>query len=341
MNKILSIVVPTYNMEKYLERCLGSLIVEAEKMEKLEVLVVNDGSKDRSSEIAHGYESDYPHTFRVIDKENGNYGSCVNRGLAEATGKYVKILDADDWFDTGVFSEYMTFLETVDVDFVFNGMSMVNGDGVITGDYCFESVLGGSPILTMDEYASRMNGVGLYMQNVAYRTECIKQMGYVQTEGISYTDQEWLFAPLFVTKSVAYFPKSLYKYLVGRDGQTVAPEVHMKNMWMEVSVTEKMISDYVRLKPEVMNVQVLRYIQGRVMSRIRFIYVSYLLSASTVLDINQVIRFDKYLASSAPDLYSMSNNIEGKYGIKYVKTWRKTYSFNSLLFFFIRLKKAL
>ena len=105
MDKILSIIVPTYNMEKYLERCLSSLIVSDEQMAMLEVLVINDGSKDRSSEIAHGYESRYPDTFRVIDKTNGHYGSCVNRGLQEATGKYVKVLDADDWFNTENFAE--------------------------------------------------------------------------------------------------------------------------------------------------------------------------------------------------------------------------------------------
>ena len=86
MAKILTVVIPTYNMEKYLDRCLTSLIVtNNDLLERLEVLVVIDGAKDRSSEIAHSYQIRYPQTFIVIDKENGNYGSCVNRGVAEAT----------------------------------------------------------------------------------------------------------------------------------------------------------------------------------------------------------------------------------------------------------------
>ena len=88
--KTLSIIVPSYNMEAYLPKCLGSLVVAPELMETLEVLVVNDGSKDRTSEGAPGFEAKYPGMFRVIDKANGNYGSCINRGLAEATGFYVK-----------------------------------------------------------------------------------------------------------------------------------------------------------------------------------------------------------------------------------------------------------
>ena len=90
-------------MEKYLNKCLDSLIVE--NMNLLEVLIINDGSKDNSSNIAHVYENKYPNTFRVIDKENGNYGSCINRGIKEAKGKYIKVLDADDSFNVSLTTE--------------------------------------------------------------------------------------------------------------------------------------------------------------------------------------------------------------------------------------------
>ena len=117
MQKLLTIVIPTYNMQDYLHRCLDSLVLEDEQlMSQLEVLVINDGSKDNSSTIAHDYENKYPATFRVIDKENGNYGSCINKGLEIATGKYVKVLDADDSFDTSNFEDYLRFLNSVEVD---------------------------------------------------------------------------------------------------------------------------------------------------------------------------------------------------------------------------------
>ena len=104
--KILSIIIPTYNMEKYLPKCLDSLISAKEVLCKMEILIINDGSKDASSRIAHEYQSRYPDSIIVIDKENGNYGSCVNRGLKEATGKYIKVLDADDWFLTQNLKRY-------------------------------------------------------------------------------------------------------------------------------------------------------------------------------------------------------------------------------------------
>ena len=133
MEKILTIVIPTYNMQDYLRRCLDSLIVPEEQMMQLEVLVVNDGSKDNSSAIAHEYQDKYPGTFRVIDKENGNYGSCVNRGLKEASGKYIKILDADDWFDNDTLAQYLIYLTALDVDLVLTDFKIVyeNSDKII------------------------------------------------------------------------------------------------------------------------------------------------------------------------------------------------------------------
>ena len=137
MSKILTIVIPTYNMQNYLRRCLDSLIVSPELMGFLEVLVVNDGSKDNSSAIAHEYQEKHPDTFRVIDKENGNYGSCVNRGLAEAQGKYIKVLDADDWFDTKNFEAFMQFLENNDTDLVISDFDQVDESGKLVNHFSY------------------------------------------------------------------------------------------------------------------------------------------------------------------------------------------------------------
>ena len=123
---ILSVIVPSYNMEAYLPKCLGSLIVAPELMERLEVLVVNDGSKDRASEIAHEFASKWPQTFKVIDKENGHYGSCINAALPVFTGKYVRLLDADDAADTSGFATYLRRLEMLDADLVLTDYVMSN-----------------------------------------------------------------------------------------------------------------------------------------------------------------------------------------------------------------------
>ena len=129
MNKVLSIIIPTYNMEDYLRQCLDSLIIADDLMQQLEVLVINDGSKDQSSAIAHEYSRKHPSTIFVIDKENGNYGSCINRGLKEATGKFIKILDADDSFDSAALAEFINQLRDTNADLVITNFSVVDSEG--------------------------------------------------------------------------------------------------------------------------------------------------------------------------------------------------------------------
>lgn len=109
MKKILSVCIPTYNMEALLGRCLNSFIVDKNYMNQLEIIIVNDGSKDNSSRIAHEYANKYPDTFVVVDKPNGNYGSCINAALKVATGYYFRICDADDRYENSNLVAYIDF----------------------------------------------------------------------------------------------------------------------------------------------------------------------------------------------------------------------------------------
>ena len=101
MNKILSIIIPTYNAAQFLDKGLSTFIMEdKEMMDKLEVLIVNDGTKDNSVEVAQKFVDRYPNTFKIINKENGGHGSAINTGVENVTGKYFKCVDADDWVYT-------------------------------------------------------------------------------------------------------------------------------------------------------------------------------------------------------------------------------------------------
>ena len=97
MEKLLSIIIPSYNMEQLLPRCLDSLLASGAG-EAFEAIVVNDGSKDDTLKVALSFRDANPGCIRVIDKPNGNYGSTINAALPQAEGKYVKVLDADDWW---------------------------------------------------------------------------------------------------------------------------------------------------------------------------------------------------------------------------------------------------
>ena len=117
MEKILSIVIPAYNVEKYLEKCLASFEIQA-ILDRIEVLVINDGSKDHTAEIAQRYCEKYPETYFLYNKENGGHGSGINYGIRYATGKYFKVVDGDDWLNTEELEAFVKLLEETDTDIV-------------------------------------------------------------------------------------------------------------------------------------------------------------------------------------------------------------------------------
>lgn len=118
--KILTVVVPTYNAEKYLEKNLNSLCVE-EVLSEIEVIIVNDGSTDSSINIANKYAEKYPDSYKVITKENGGHGSGINCGIKYAQGYYFKVLDADDWVDKNALKNLVNYLKVCDDDIVYSG----------------------------------------------------------------------------------------------------------------------------------------------------------------------------------------------------------------------------
>lgn len=206
-------------MERYLNKCISSLFcVNNSYVDLLDILIINDGSTDSSLGIAKKFEEKFPMSIRVVDKENGNYGSCVNCGLKYARGKYVKILDADDFFDSKEFERYLSIMRTIDVDLILNRVNIVNENNEITSKWQY-------PIEDNKElcfWSSSENFGWLNMHMVAYKTERIKEINYYQTEGISYTDQEWIDLPITTVETVYSIPVYLYQYLVGRAGQTMA-----------------------------------------------------------------------------------------------------------------------
>lgn len=250
MEKILTIVIPTYNMQDYLRRCLDSLIVPEEQMKQLEVLVVNDGSKDNSSAIAHEYQDKYPGTFRVIDKENGNYGSCVNRGLKEAIGKYFKILDADDWYNKEGLIKMLSTIKSLDVDMIITRLrTYYEQANKYSDSISFESL--SSHVYLKGEEA--FDKIDFYkyigMHKVAYKTSLLRSIPLKHQEGISYTDNEYAYYPFGHVGSVVFIDECVYVYWIGREGQTVSPDVMAKKSWQLYKIIDRMLESYTVCQP--------------------------------------------------------------------------------------------
>ena len=230
MNKVLTLVIPTYNMEEFLDECLHSLLIRDLSLQNcLEVLIVNDGSKDKSSEIAHKYESQVPGVFRVIDKENGGHGSCCNVGLQEAKGEFIHFLDSDDWLDENL-SLFVEKLKTEKSDVVFtrrvdeyyeSGESKIHSSIVKYGEKEVDA-------RTFDY--SNLNSGFFCIHECTFRTSLLRQNGIIFRERVSYDDTILRFAAFPNCKSFSFYDMELYHYRLGRAGQSMDPAVMSKKI---------------------------------------------------------------------------------------------------------------
>ena len=177
VEKALSVIVPAYNMEPLLPKCLGSMVLDDDSVfARLEIIVVNDGSKDRTSEIAHEFEAKCPGVFRVIDKPNGNYGSCINVGLKAARGFYVRVLDADDYVETPNFHKYLEFVinetEGAGADLIVSTYDRVDLNGKCLGVADFG--LQGFCRMTLSD--ALKDGCRYTIHSVTYKLANLKKM---------------------------------------------------------------------------------------------------------------------------------------------------------------------
>lgn len=275
--KLLSLIIPTYNMAALLPRCLESLVT-VQRAEALDILVVNDGSKDNSLQVAQEWQAKYPNCIRVIDKPNGNYGSTINAALPLATGKYVKVLDSDDWFDTNVLDAFLDAAESTDADILVTHFSQIGANVTEVIRY---NTMGREPydygkVYELDKVLQDGYIRFFLMHALAYRTELLRNMGYRQTEGISYTDTEWACYPTFYAKTICFLNLNLYQYNLDREGQTMDPKVLMKSVNQMQIVTDAMLAFYEAHRNELSPIRV-AWMKQYYENRLRILYKIYLL----------------------------------------------------------------
>ena len=279
MEKELSIIIPSYNMAQLLPRCLDSLL-QSGAGEAFEAIVVNDGSKDDTLKVALEYQAANPHCIRVLDKPNGNYGSTINAALPQARGKYVKILDADDWFAPEALAKFVKELSGTDADMVVTHFTQIHPKGV--KELAKYNLYGKEPYEYGRTYP--LDGVlsGGYirfflMHSLTYKTQLLLDNGYRQTEGCSYTDLEWDVYPLFYARDIVFFDTNLYQYNLDREGQTMDPKVLARSLDQLGRVTENILCFYEGFPKEQLSAERKAFLDQFYRNRIRLMAKSYLL----------------------------------------------------------------
>lgn len=325
--KQLSIIIPTYNMEKYLHKCLDSLLIP--ELDEIEIIVVNDGSKDNSSKIGHDYENRFPNSIRIIDKENGNYGSCINVALKIATGRYLRILDSDDSYDSESLRKFITALHTTNADVLITDYHAVDENGrILMKSSAQDYNIIPSHVYRFEDLVNEGNLLHFQMHSLAYHRRIFDRFKYNQTEGISFTDTEWnnfpiCYADTFEFLNVGY----LYRYLIGREGQTVDPKRFNKQVSDYMTLFRARVKFQNSFIKSCSDNNKIQYIHNRTVKTFQEIYKK-ILCSENISSKRLLIDFDKWLSHNGPKIYNDLNSIRIHKNLRYyfIKDLRTEYN---------------
>ena len=220
--KLLTISIAAYNVQKYLEKTLQSLVCEADVMEQLEVLIVDDGSVDQTSIVAQKYVDLYPDTYVLIKKENGGHGSTLNVAASVAHGRYFRMLDGDDWFDTEALVKYIRDLSLIDADCIVTPYCHVYEDHMVSIDvhnWINHRKYNLPEVMDIVQKDGQMTEIQAHELTV--KTDILQQYGMNLLEKCMYTDKEYVLFAILYARTFIKLPYSIYQYRLGDAGQSV------------------------------------------------------------------------------------------------------------------------
>lgn len=306
MEKILTIVVPSYNVEKFLNNTLDSFVCDDATMEKLEVIVVDDGSKDSTAMIGKSYSDKYPGTFKVISKENGGHGSTINCGIKNATGKYFKVVDGDDWVNTSDFVKFIALLEDCESDYIFTNYSEYYDDINEEKKITYSDFADGREFTSFSELPE---GFIISMHALTIKTSILKNNNIQISEKCFYVDVEYIMYPVPFVNKITFFDLYIYMYRLNLDTQSVSVVGFQKHINDHIRVTFNMIDFLNKYSSSAeCDLSKVAYIKNRAMLMIltqSSIYSSY--PHSDKEKIKEFKQFDAEVKNKNAELYELSS----------------------------------
>lgn len=244
--KYISFAIPSYNSEDYMSHAIESILPGGEDVE---IIVVNDGSKDGTSEIAHEYKNKYPNIVRVVDKDNGGHGDAVNSGLSHATGKYFKVVDSDDWVDEDSLHKILEFLkeleeEDKEIDMLISNYVYEKEGAAHKKCIHYRNVLPQDEVFTWDDVGRFRLDQYILMHSVIYRTSMLKLSQMTLPKHTFYVDNIYVYYPLPYVRKIYYLDVDFYRYFIGREDQSVNEKVMISRIDQQIFVTKTMIDMY-------------------------------------------------------------------------------------------------
>lgn len=245
--KLISFVVPSYNSESYLYRCIDSLLFN---QDEIEIIIVNDGSKDKTLEIANQYEIKFQQSVKVINKENGGHGSGINAGLEIATGLFFKVVDSDDWLDIengklllNTIKKHLYANEIPELYIMnFKYEKLSEGTSYVRNyhkNFPENKIINWENIKNKFKYSNT-----LLMHALVYKTTVLKSCGLKLPHHTFYVDNIVAYQPLPQIKTIYYIDKVLYHYFIGREDQSIQMHNIVKRYQQQIRVFKEIMSFY-------------------------------------------------------------------------------------------------
>ncbi len=271
--KLLSVAIPSYNSEAYMEHCINTLLSGGEKVE---ILIVNDGSKDNTAEIADRYAAEYPTIIRAIHQENGGHGEAVNAGLRNATGKFFKVVDSDDWVNEEALQKVLDTLEVYqnDIELLISNYVYEKQGAKHKKVMEYSNYLPINKVFSWKDMKPFPVGKYLLMHSVIYKTEMLRACGLELPKHTFYVDNIFVFDPLPSVKQMYYLNVDFYRYFIGRDDQSVNETVMIRRLDQQMRVNRIMAESFSK-----------KEISSEYLEKYMFNYLSIITTVSSILAI--------------------------------------------------------
>lgn len=321
--KLISFAIPCYNSQDYMRKCIESILPGGEDVE---ILIIDDGSSDDTAKIADEYQAKYPTICRAIHQENGGHGEAVNTGIRNAKGLYFKVVDSDDWVDEDAYRKVRQKLqELVDAgtpvdmlvtNYVYEKLCENHQRRMI-----YQHMLPENEIIGWDGLKRVIKGNVILMHSVTYRTEMLRESGLVLPKHTFYVDNLFVFEPLPYVKTMYYLNVDYYRYLIGREGQSVAEQTMIRRIDQQLSVNYRMVDYFCAHDSEIRNPMLRKYMLSY-LEMITVVSSSLGYVSKDPVIFNKIHELWKYIKDKNPSVYrrlrygllGFSMNIPGKFG---------------------------
>lgn len=337
--KLLSVAVPCYNSQEYMKNCIDSLL---EGQDLVEIIIVDDGSKDNTAAIADEYAAKYPDIVKAVHQENGGHGEAVNTGLRNATGRYFKVVDSDDWVNKEAYLAILDKLREITggpqtLDMMISNFVYEKQGAKRKKVMRYKSYMPENKIFTWKEMGRMPVGKYILMHSVIYRTGLLRDCGLELPKHTFYVDNLFVYQPLPHVQTMYYMDVNFYRYFIGREDQSVHEDVMIRRIDQQLFVNRIMIDTIAGAKNIEKNIR--RYML-RYLDIIMAVSSIMLIRSGTEENLNKKKDLWKYLKNADIRIYrklymgilGRGVNLPGgsgrKIAVEIYKVVQKLYGFN-------------